>query len=89
MEEDKNNSNSGTNPVVLTDLIDITGKDWNTSVENVATFKQDGTDIVTLTLGTDRNASLNIDCTQFSDSTSIAKCKDKIGDNSLDLNTSF
>ena len=67
--------------VNLTDLININGKKW-TIGNTDANYSDNGTDNVVHIVynGTERNASLSIDCSKFSDSKTTKKCQ-------RDLNT--
>lgn len=91
LSEDKNDSNATdtNNPVTLGDLVDITGNDWNLT-GNTAIYNDGSGDVVTLTLGEDRNVSLHINCANFSDPKTQANCVKKTNASGvLDLNTSF
>ena len=67
--------------VTLKDLVKISGKGWSYTTDKNTSLYKDGSDtVVTMKLGNDRNASLRVDCSNFSDSTTVTKCQDLLGD---------
>ena len=61
--------------VTLKDLVKISGKGWSYSTDkNTSYFKDGASTVVTLKLNNDRNTTLLIDCTKFTDSLTKTKC---------------
>lgn len=78
--------------VKLSDLVKISGKNWTvtTTTGNGQTAKYDdphGSNVVTITFNpVDRNETMDINCSGFSDSKTVTKCNDL---NASDANLSF
>jgi len=65
---------SNTSNVTLKDLVSVSGKGWNLEDANLS-YKDGANTVVTLKYyAADRNASLLIDCTKFSDASTQTKC---------------
>jgi len=82
----------------LTKLVKLTGKNWNhggNAGENGQTFTYDDANnsdnrVVTITFNpSDRNATLDIDCTKFIDPKTQTKCEDKLGSSTLNDTIEF
>jgi len=85
----------------LQKIVKVSGKGWvaaGTAGSNGQTYTYTdpatgGHVVSTITFNpADRNATLDINCSGFADSTTVTKCKNKIGDgstNTLDINVSF
>jgi len=60
--------------VSLKELVKVSGKGWSYSDNNTSIFKDGTNTVVSIKLGDDRNVSLSIDCSKFSDSLTEKKC---------------
>lgn len=64
----------------ISDLVDISGKGWDTTSDvNETTYKDGTSDVITLTLENNRTVTLLIDCSKFKDSSTQEKCHAKVG----------
>ena len=84
--------NKTASAVVLSDLIKVSGKNWNSTSTTAQYLDNNNTNnkVVDLVLDpTNRNVRLVIDCAKFSDTLTQAKCKKKIGTTKLDTNVTF
>jgi len=66
--------------VSLKALVKTSGKGWSFPDDNTTIYKDGDKNVSTIKLGTDRNASIEIDCQQLSDSKTKDKCE-KLTDN--------
>ena len=78
----------------LGSIVSITGKNW-TVTDGVgdgqtAVYKDDSSNVVTLTFNPeDRNATMEVNCSAFADSTTQSKCTTIMGSSLTDQNVSF
>ncbi len=81
--------------VSLDKLMSVSGKGWSLDDDsNVSTFVDPAGDatnntVVTITLGSDRNVSINMDCTKFVSTKTQEKCIKLLDDNSTTSTLSF
>ncbi len=95
---------SGTNGVKLSNLINISGKDWNATFDDTVNGTDDNItkaifnvkndaeadSVVVLTLdGNARNIELNITCSNFVDSLTKTKCEKLLGSSTSSSNVTF
>ena len=76
--------------VSLKELVSVSGKGWSFRDDNTSDFNtSDGSNVATITLGSDRNVTISLDCTGFT-STSVKtqeKCAKLLGDTNTSTST--
>jgi len=88
LEEDFNNSNAATNPIKLTNILNVTGKGWDTtSNTNRYTFSDKGITASIELNATARGLTTAIDCSSASDSVTKAKCNKLLGGSDTKTNS--
>lgn len=76
--------------ISLNELISVSGKGWDSSTDvNKTTFKDGANTVATITLGTDRNITIYMDCLQFTSTKTQEKCVKLLGENNTTSTLTF